>query len=883
MEKSIFRFILRYSKRQQVYILFVTLASLPFYYASLDIPKKIVNGTLTAASDTFPRALDVFGYEVARLDRLPLLAVLSGTFLFLVVINGAFKYYINVFKGLLGERMLRRLRYQLFSRILRFPLPSFRRIAPGALIPMITAEVEPLGGFVGDAVALPLHQGGLLVTAVFFIFVQDLWMGLAAVSLYPIQGYVIPRLQRQVNLLAKKRVREVRRLSERISETTQTVQEIHASAAVRYEMARFTYRLGRIFDIRYQIYRKKFFIKFLNNFMNHLTPFFFYSIGGYLVINGEVSLGALVAVLAAYKDLPGPWRELLNYYQTKEDSRIKYEQVIAQFAPPEMVDETLLVTMPDPVPRLEGEVAVRRVSYAVDEVRLIEGASFAFTMPMTVAIVGAGGSGKAVLAMLLAGLIVPTSGRITIGGNDLKGLPEPVRGRRIAFVGPNAVLIAGTIRDNLVYGLYQRPVSPPPDDEHSRQARAEAAVTDNSLDDVTAQWVDWKSIGVEGEEQELAACIHALTVAGMVDDVYALGLRCTIDPSEKPDVAQHIIEARAVLRHRLEEHGMADLIEPFDRDAYTLNATLAENLLFGTPVGDAFDMEHLADNDYVRWVLDHCGLTEEMLERGYDVAQTMVELFADLPPDHELFEQFSFVSADDLATLKALVTRVGRADLGALKEDERRLLLSLPFKLVPARHRLDIIDEALQARLLGARRVFAENLPAHLAGAVEFFDRERYNAAATVLDNVLFGKLAYGRAGAADRVRALVTEVIDALDLRVSVIAAGLGFQVGPGGARLSAGERQKLAIARGVLKRPDMMILSEATSLLDGAAHNRIQTALVEELSGRTLVWALHRPSLARAFARLVVVAGGRVVATGAYADIEGGDDAFARLVAAE
>ena len=62
-------------------------------------------------------------------------------------------------------RMLRRLRYMLYARILRFPLPQFRKVSQGELIPMITAEVEPLGGFIGDAFALPALQGGLLLTS----------------------------------------------------------------------------------------------------------------------------------------------------------------------------------------------------------------------------------------------------------------------------------------------------------------------------------------------------------------------------------------------------------------------------------------------------------------------------------------------------------------------------------------------------------------------------------------------------------------------------------------------------------------------------------------------------------------------------------------------
>ena len=168
MERSIYKFIFRYSTREQVFILLFTVLSLPFYYVSLDVPKLIVNNVLSEPAGetelsvseiaagldlTEPavRSFSLMGYDLLDMERITLLGVYCGLFLFLVLVNGGFKYYINVYKGLMGERMLRRLRYQLFSRVMRFPLPHFRRVSSGELIPMVTQEVEPLGGFIGDA------------------------------------------------------------------------------------------------------------------------------------------------------------------------------------------------------------------------------------------------------------------------------------------------------------------------------------------------------------------------------------------------------------------------------------------------------------------------------------------------------------------------------------------------------------------------------------------------------------------------------------------------------------------------------------------------------------------------------------------------------------
>ena len=72
-----------------------------------------------------------------------------------------------------------------------------------------------------------------------------------------------------------------------------------------------------MFWIRFDIYKKKFLIKFINNFISQLGPFFFYAIGGYLVLQGQMTIGALTAVVGAQKDITSPWRELLTYYQNR--------------------------------------------------------------------------------------------------------------------------------------------------------------------------------------------------------------------------------------------------------------------------------------------------------------------------------------------------------------------------------------------------------------------------------------------------------------------------------------------------------------------------------------------------------------------------------------
>ena len=99
-------------------------------------------------------------------------------------------------------------------------------------------------------------------------------------------------------------MQQTRELSDRIGERVGGAAEIRAQRHVRTASAPTSASgSGKIYGIRFDIYKRKFFVKFLNNFLAQITPFFFYAVGGYFVIMGDLSLGALVAVLAAYKDI----------------------------------------------------------------------------------------------------------------------------------------------------------------------------------------------------------------------------------------------------------------------------------------------------------------------------------------------------------------------------------------------------------------------------------------------------------------------------------------------------------------------------------------------------------------------------------------------------
>ncbi|MFT3810346.1 MAG: ATP-binding cassette domain-containing protein [Micropepsaceae bacterium] len=876
MERRLFSYIWRHSLNEQLRVLALIVVSLPFYFFALNLPKLIVNGPLQgegfeggASRTYFTVPLpDWLGggqmFDGLSLDQMSALFALSFTFLGLVCVNGLFKYRINVMKGRMGERLLRRLRYELVDRVLRFLPSRLKRTKPAEVASMVKDEVEPLGGFVGEAFATPAYLGGQALTAVVFILLQNVLLGMVAVGVVSIQAFLIPYLRKPILALGRQRQLTARELSGRVAEIVDAAADIQANDTSNWERADITRRLGRIYDIRYEIYRRKFFVKFLNNFLAQVTPFFFYAVGGYYMIMGDLSIGALVAVIAAYKDLPGPIKELLDWYLEKQDAQIKYEQVIEQFGAETLIEPHL--HEPHDPPPLEHGIEVREATVADDTgARLLDAVSFDVPARAHVALAGPPGGGKEAAAALIARQATVRSGKVLLDGQAIDSLPQAATGRRIAYVGQEAYVFGASLKDNLLYGLRNQPRRPRdrngPEALKARLRHDEDARAGNAPYDAEAEWIDYVALGWDDARGADACLMSFITLSGMESDVFRFGLQGRFDPEDAPVVAERLLAARALFKSR-EMSGDVDIVEPFDAAHYNNQASIGENLLFGVAIGPAYAPQNLARNRTVSALLEETGLDKPLFTLGRGIAETMVEIFRGLPADHPFFAQFSFIAAADLPFFEAMLARLSS---GAPPTPEQRTrAMGLAFNYSEARHRLGLLDDRLRAMLLAARLLFNERLPRHERSKIAFYDSAEYNEAASVEDNILFGRIVYGAPNAQGRIEEILQGVIAELGLKDDIARIGLGFHAGAAGKRLTPSQRQRLALARALVKNPDMLVVNGALAVLDPQAQADILKKVIEARAGRGLVWTLTPGQDSTPFDRVIAFEHGRVAGMG-------------------
>lgn len=288
MPRSIFGYVLRYSGKHQIALALLSIAVFLLSTAPLELQRRIVN-------------------DLTHTGPFPSILWLAGLYAGVSLGDQSLKLVLNVYRGWVAENSVRELRRQ----VLETEVDG--NIAAGVEIALVLEEVEPIGGFTALSLSQPLLQGGILASVVTYMFVLQPSLALLGVAFFIPQTLLVPLLQAAINRRARDRILIKREISGSIAEHPAEVVGNARQAAVE-----------RVFGLNMGIYWLKYLMNLLMNLMHHLSVAAALGAGGWLVLQGRIEVGTVVAIVGGLGKLNDPWGDLVSWAREFSVVSVKY-------------------------------------------------------------------------------------------------------------------------------------------------------------------------------------------------------------------------------------------------------------------------------------------------------------------------------------------------------------------------------------------------------------------------------------------------------------------------------------------------------------------------------------------------------------------------------
>lgn len=812
----------------QLLLVFIAMLAALANLLPLEMQKRIVN-------------------EAIERSKLDLLINYCAIYLAAVVATTLLKYLISVLQTIIGQRTTARMRDALYKHILMLPLGFYRNTQPGLIVSALTTELAAAGDFIGMAVAVPATNLLMLVAfAIYLVWLNPL-LALFSFSIYPLIFLVVPVLQKQVDRYNKRRVDATRKLSGKAGEAIEGMHEIHANNTFVSEGKNFSRLVKNLRRIRiiWNLYRQG--IKRANSLFVNFSRFLVFAVGGYLAINGNLELGVLVAFISAQDKLYDPWKEMINYYQVYKTAQVTYERTMDYF---HVASKIQLVPGDRNPYELKGNISVEELSFDTeDDTRLLADIDLSISHGEHMALVGFSGSGKSTLVSCIGQLYHYTGGKLEIDGKDVSQLSKADIAANIGFVPQEPFIFQGTIQDNLEYGFREK--------------------TGKENDAGTAP-----------DSQER---LDILEKTGLINDVLGFGLHTVLDVEKHNRLVNRLIEIRQTI-HRDHRNELEDNIEFYEPEKFHHWASIAENILYGESDEETLKLENLSENKRFISILKKLQLLQPLLKLGVNCIEEALKLRSKSSSGKQSDDLHSLIAEDEIDVYRALLSKIPSTSPEKMRSRNRRLVLRVALHVIPEKHSFVKLPQGLEKSIVENRNRFKEEMISALSCDFHSCDLTTYLYSRSILTNLLFGNVKDNSAEAYEKIYTLLQERLEEHEILGEIIEMGLKHEVGSHGSNLSGGQKQKLAIARTLLKKPTVLLMDEATSGLDNNSQKRIQQLLEEEWRDRaTLISVVHGLDLIKNYDQIAVMKDGKIMETGTYDELLKQDGILAELVAAE
>lgn len=367
----------------------------------------------------------------------------------LYIISTVFSYAQSYIMSGVAQRISYRLRQEISQKINRLPMEYFDKNSKGDIISRVTNDVDTLSQTMNQSL-MQVVTSVITVVGVFIMMLNiNFMMTIAALIVMPLTMLVLSIIIKKSQVFFKQQQEYLGDINGKIEETFSGQNIIRGYNGERFEINEFDAINRKLYDTGWKSQFLSSIMMPIMNFVGNLGYVIVSILGGYMAINGRISVGDIQAFIQYMWMFTQPLNQLAQIMNLLQSTAAAADRIF-EFLDEEEIDLSDKLPLEGPV---QGNINFDHVRFGYNNDNIIiKDFSLDIKAGQKVAIVGPTGAGKTTIVKLLMRFYKLNSGKISIDGIDIESLDLESYRKNFAMVLQDTWLFSGTIMENLKYG-----------------------------------------------------------------------------------------------------------------------------------------------------------------------------------------------------------------------------------------------------------------------------------------------------------------------------------------------------------------------------------------------------------------------------------------------
>lgn len=392
---------------------------------------------------------DMIDKVLAEKD-MAMLNIISVSIVVVFAIRGVFYYGQSYLVSYIGQRVVVDVREVMFRKFQRMPMAYFDKHQTGETMSYLTNDVGAIQSALVDNLIEMFTEGAILIGSIGMMLYLDWKLTLLTLITVPLVGTAMRIFGKKIKSTGTVIQEKLADITSLLQESISSIRVVKSFVREKYEIDRFKVENELNFKATMKNVQLTSLLTPTVEFLAAVAVTLIVWFGGYEVINGIMSAGALIAFLTYAVNLANPVKRLSRIYGRLQKAMAAIDRIFGVLDLKETVNDKKDAIE---LPKVKGSVSVENVTFSYDGVHnALENVNFEVKSGQMIAFVGASGAGKSTIANLIPRFYDVNSGSIKIDGYDIRDVKLDSLREQIGIVPQETLLFSTTVMENIRYG-----------------------------------------------------------------------------------------------------------------------------------------------------------------------------------------------------------------------------------------------------------------------------------------------------------------------------------------------------------------------------------------------------------------------------------------------